>query len=422
MIVTGALLLYVFCNVEGMGLTLLDAFYTATSATCVTGLIVVDTSLLPPTAQVTLLILIQLGGLGVMTMTTAVFLLAGRHVNHYQRLLFTSSMGLDHQAGAIRILKRILVTTFCIEILGVFFLWLGFMKHMSILQALWYAVFHSISAFCNAGFSLFSDNLIPIRENPLIWGTILMLIVSGGLGFMVIYDLYLRFCGQRQRLSLHSRLVLITTAVLIVAGALLVLAGQWSHQKTIWDNLANLKDALFLSISARTAGFNIMPMEQLGGLSMLVLSILMIIGASPGSTGGGVKTTTFAVLVSAAWRGARGIPSVVVARRTVPYETITRSLTVAMLYLTSLFVGLLIMEIFEAQPLHVMLFEVISAMGTVGLSLTRSGSFGSGGKIVAILFMFWGRVGILTFAYGMLKKQRHCDIGVSYPDASIPIG
>lgn len=421
MILTGALLLYSFGLADGQPISAVDSLFTATSAVCVTGLTVVDTSSLPFSSQLVVLILIQLGGLGVMTVVTASFLLTKQRVGHYQRLLFTSSMGVEGQSGAIRLVQWILAMVVLVESLGALLLWWPFSLQMSPGDAFWTALFHSISAFCNAGFSLFSDNLVGWENSGIIKGVVEALIVVGGLGFVVLLDVALRLRGQRRSLSIHTKLVLWTTGILIVCGTLLIWAGQWQSGLTLTENLGKLPNALFLSISSRTAGFNVTPMGTLSPLTIFVVYLLMLVGASPGSTGGGMKTTTLAILAVTSYKGATGASKITVERGTIPGETINRAVMLLSLYLTSVTLGIILLGFLEVRDLQLVIFDVISAMGTVGLSLSNTGEYSPAGKYVLILLMFWGRVGILTFIYGLLKG-RVDESGITYPDASISIG
>lgn len=413
--------MFFFGASAGRPISPVDALFTATSAVCVTGLTVVGTDQLPLASQITIPILIQLGGLGVMTAVTASFLLTGRRVGHYQRLLFTSSIGLDSQAGAVRLVRWIIASVFIIEGIGACCLWILFCGELPPGHALWNAVFHSVSAFCNAGFSLFPDNLASWHGSGVVPVVIACLIVIGGMGFIVLLDVALRLLRRRKTLSAHSRMVLWTTAVLLAGGSLLLWASSWSSGASWSANLKRLPEAMFMSVSARTAGFNIAPMTNVTSVGAFILCLLMLVGASPGSTGGGLKTTTVAVLAMTAIRETQGVRQVTVGRGGIPQSTINLSITLAVLYLSSIGTGIIVLGLVEPLPLKNIVFDAFSALGTVGLSLGDVGRYSPAGKLVLTLLMFWGRVGLLTFAYGLFRKSVS-ETGVTYPDASIPIG
>jgi trk system potassium uptake protein TrkH len=417
---TGTLLLLLF-NAASRPLDVIDALFTATSAVCVTGLTVVDTGkALSHASQLVVLLLIQLGGLGVMTATTALSLLLRERIGLRQRLFLAGGVGLDSPSGVIRLLIRILLLTFAIEGLGAIPLFWGFLRAgQSPLESLYNAIFHSVSAFCNAGFSLFSENLEGFSSSLLVPGTVMGLIVLGGLGFIVLSELRDHF-RQRARLSVHSRLVLSTTAGLVLFGTLTLLSCEWDHSLGTFSPGWKAWNALFSSITPRTAGFDTVSPAAFSSSGIFILVLLMIVGASPGSTGGGFKTTTLAVLIVSTWNAIRGRSEIQLWNRRLPFRVIQRAITVFVLYLGTLGLGLAALVLIEPFPFQSLLFETASALGTVGLSLGITSKLSDGGKLVLVMMMFWGRVGIATFLYGLVKRESKGK--VSYPDAEIPVG
>ena len=408
-------------NANSRPLTLVDALFTATSAVCVTGLTVVDTGKdLANASQLVLLLLIQLGGLGVMTATTALSLLMRERIGLRQRMFFAGGFGLDSPAGVIRLLIRILSLTFAIEGVAAIPLYWGFIRAgLSPEQSLANAVFHSVSAFCNAGFSLFPDNLEGFSRCILVPGTVMVLVVLGGLGFIVLSELKEMF-RRPGKISVHSRLVLFTTTGLVLFGTALLLLCEWNHSLEAMGGGWKLWNGLFASITPRTAGFDTVALSTFSSAGLFVVILLMIVGASPGSTGGGFKTTTLAVLLVSTWNVIRGRSEVHLWNRRISIRVIQRAITLIVLYLGTLGLGLMILALLEPFPFRSLLFETASALGTVGLSLGITSGLSDAGKLVLVLLMFWGRVGIITFLYGLVKREARGKI--SYPDAEIPVG
>ena len=408
-------------NANSRPLTLVDALFTATSAVCVTGLTAVDTGKdLANASRLVLLLLIQLGGLGVMTATTALSLLMRERIGLRQRMFFAGGFGLDSPSGVIRLLIRILSLTFAIEAVAVFPLYWGFSRAgLSPEQSLYNAVFHSVSAFCNAGFSLFPDNLEGFSSSILVPGTVMVLVVLGGLGFIVLSELKEMF-RRPGKISVHSRLVLFTTAGLVLFGTALLLISEWNHSLGAMGGGWKLWNGLFSSITPRTAGFDTVALSTFSSAGLFVVILLMIVGASPGSTGGGFKTTTLAVLLVSTWNVIRGRSEVHLWNRRISIRVIQRAITLIVLYLGTLGLGLMILALLEPFPFRSLLFETASALGTVGLSLGITSGLSDAGKLVLVLLMFWGRVGIITFLYGLVKREARGKI--SYPDEEIPVG
>ncbi|PIE53984.1 MAG: potassium transporter Trk [Dethiosulfovibrio peptidovorans] len=420
LIVIGALLLWGCNRWGGQPLSVLDALFTSTSAVCVTGLTVVDTGTgLSVPSQWILLALIQLGGLGVMTAATFALLLFRRHIGIRERLLFAGSIGLRGPSGAVRLVARIVKMTLLIEGVCMIPLFFGFHQRFDVGTSLWYALFHSVSAFCNAGFSPFSDSLARFTSGWFVSGVVMVLIVLGGVGFVVLWELWSRF-RYRRRLSVHTRLVLVLTVALILSGTAILALTEWTRGLAGFSPALKLWNALFCSVTPRTAGFNTISMGDLSSVGVFVIMLLMVIGASPGSTGGGMKTTTFGLLMSSAFFNTRGESQLVLWRRTVAQSTVLQAMMLAILYMITLVAGILLISLSESLSFRSLVFEVVSALGTVGLSMGITSELSWIGKCELILLMFWGRVGILTFMFSVLHKETSHT--VTYAEAPVSIG
>lgn len=412
-IVVGALLLKMpRCVVPGETCSWLDAFFTSTSAVCVTGLTVHNTALFfSHTGQMVILLLIQIGGLGIMTLTffAAVVLFEG--LSLHDRLLLGKMLQEDRLARIGQTLAFIVSMTFVCEGIGAVVLFMGMDGEMDFRNRLFHSVFHAVSAFCNAGFSTFPDGLASgVMNGNWIWQVcIMLLVIIGGLGALVNEDLT-TWTGARirqslgrevpyQRLRVHTRLVLVVTTILVFGGAVIILASEfllWSGP----ENGGNVLTALFHSVTARTAGFNTVPMTEVGALTVQMLMILMLIGGSPGGTAGGLRTTVVAVGLGHLWNQLRmGRRGMVAFNRTIPKETGTQALgliVLAGLWLGANFIFLQILESGRGVSETTLLFELVSAFATVGLSLDLTPNLSEGGKTLLIVNMFVGRIGLLT--------------------------
>ncbi len=397
----------------------LDAFFISTSAVCVTGLATVDTA----TAwtiwgQATILILIQLGGLGIMTIATVIFISAGRKISAGERLYFHESIATGKFKDLVYLIKRIMILIFAIEFIGAISLTIGFMSKNDAISSIWAGLFHSISAFNNAGFSLFSSNLMEYGANEIVSITIMGLIILGGLGYFVMIELMNYRPGiPSKRLSIHSRSVLWVTACLIISGALIIyFAGN-----------ITLLDSLFQSVTARTAGFNTVDLATLPNVSILVIIVLMFIGASPGSTGGGIKTTSFLMILSLGISRLKGHSRVSIFKRTIPTGDIIKSVavfTLGILVVTAISSSLIIFQSglpsTDPSVYRDAIFETVSAFGTVGLSLGFTPHLTDLSKIAIIIAMLIGKVGILTVAYSLAAPKGRSEI--IYAKENIMVG
>jgi len=411
-ILVGTLLLWLPASTAGPRLSPLEALFTATSAVCVTGLIVVDTgSRFSPFGQGVILALIQAGGLGIMTFALFATLLLGRRISFRHRLVLQDSLHHSPSAGLKSLLLHVVSFTLLIELAGAALLWLRWRRDFPD-SAVYVSVFHAVSAFCNAGFSVFSDSLSAYRADLLVNAVVSGLIVVGGLGFLVSLELrdqlIARLRGERPApLSLHARLVVTVTGALLAWGFLGFLLFEWDNLLRGLAPGEALLSAWFQSVTPRTAGFNTVDYGHATAATLYLTVFLMFIGASPGSTGGGIKTTSCGLIVAlfrARWRG-RGRATAF--RRTVPHEAMDRAVALTLLSLVLVASSVLVLTFVEQRfapanssgpPFLGLLFETVSAFGTVGLSTGITAALSPVGKLIIIVMMFVGRVGPLTVA------------------------
>jgi potassium uptake TrkH family protein len=411
-------------TVDGQGLSFINALFTSTSAVCVTGLIVVDTATHFTTlGQTVIMILFQLGGIGIVTFTTffALFMTSGLGVG--QMTFLRDVVSESNVKNTLATVKRIIALTFTIEAIG----FIGYYLSWTELfpdrgERVFFALFHAISAFCNAGFSLFTDSMAG-PANALNWGvniTTIILIIIGGLGFTTLWEVFVDSPFQKsrnRRISVHAKLVLIMSVVLILSGTVLIWVFEYNGVLKGYAYHEQFMMSLFQSVTTRTAGFNTVDIGAMGISSTLIMLLLMAIGASPASTGGGIKTTTVAVLVLAVRDALRGHNRTEFNRRTIPQGTIFRALIAFILAAGALFTSTLLLTVTEDLAFVDLLFEEISAYSTVGLSRGITSSLSEWGKIIVIVSMFIGRVGSVTLGVALVKrvdKRRY-----RYPKESI---
>jgi trk system potassium uptake protein TrkH len=410
-ILIGTILLSFPFSTRAGSISLVDALFTATSGVCVTGLIVKDTPVdFTPAGQSILLGLIQLGGLGIMTFSTLVLLVAGRNVSVRDRLHLQSSYHAGIPQDFRSLIRSLFTYTVVIELAGAAVLYFCFWKDHSPLQALPLSVFHSVSAFCNAGFSLFSDSFAGYRGHICLNITIMALILLGGIGFPVLRearDLVAdRFNGRKLHASLHFKLVLSMSGALVLLSSGLILLQESRHALEGLSTKERILSSIFQAVTARTAGFNTVNMGAMSSASVLLILVLMFVGASPASTGGGVKTSTAGVILMSMRARLRAQDSVMLFKRTLPAEVITKAFTLAALAIAVIFLcatALLVSQ--PGLPLKEALFEAFSAFGTVGLSMGITPNLTTAGKVVIILTMFVGRVGPLTLLYAFSRQR-----------------
>ena len=413
---------------NGQSIGLFDSLFTSTSAVCVTGLVVVDTgTTFSLFGQIVLIVLIQVGGLGFMVFATMLMVMLGRRISIRGRMLIRESMNTSSLSDLGSLTMLYLLLSLTIELVGAVTLCFRFVPLYGWKHGTWMALFHSVSAFCNAGFDLFGNyaSLTAFSGDPLVLLTVASLIILGGLGFSVILETARNRQGFRN-LSLHTRIVLMTTLVLLLAGTVF----YWIVERTNAETLAGCSEgekilnAFFQSVTMRTAGFNSFDLSGFRDGSKLFSSLLMIIGASPASTGGGIKTTTIATLTLLMLSVVRGESEVNVARRRLSDDISRRALTVSVLFLTTLLTGTLIISLIENGrfPLEDILFEASSAMGTVGVSAIGTPNLSSASRAVLLPMMFLGRVGPLTLAVAVAKRQGRIRTASKYPEEKIMIG
>ncbi len=409
-------------SVSGTSLSFVDALFTATSAVCVTGLVVVDTgSYFTTFGQMVVITLIQLGGLGVMTFATLISVAIGKKINLRERLLIQEALNQETVSGVVRMALHIVRYTFIIEFVFGSILALHFYPIYGE-RAIYMGYWHSVSAFCNAGFDLFGnyDSLTKFVGDGVVNFCIMSLITLGGLGFLVMDDVLSK--RRFKTLTVHSKVVIIASLALFITGTLIFRLIELNNP----DTLANLSYAdqwlasMFQSVTPRTAGFNTLPLEKLEESSLFLLVILMIIGASPASTGGGIKTTTLAVILMSCWAVLRGRSEIVIFERRVTRKAVNKAFTILILALIMVAVVAMTISAIEEMPIIHVLFEVASAFGTVGLSTGITRDLTDISKLLLVCTMYAGRVGVLTFAMILLQKPQPDKI--KYPEVKIIVG
>lgn len=389
------------------GISFIDTLFTSTSAVCVTGLTTVNTSGFNWQGELVLLLLMQLGGIGIMTLSSSFILAIRGKISLKHKISFFRTQENTSLHDIHDILKFILLITFISEFIGAVLLGIGFFAQgNTILESVHQGIFHSVSAFCNAGFSTYDSSLIGM--NNLIKYTVMALIIVGGIGYHVIYEIVKKYKIEK-RLSLHTKIVLITTVSLIFVGTLLIFVFERGK--------ISVSDCLFQSVTARTAGFNTVNLLNLHYLSLFFITLLMFIGASPGSTGGGIKTTTFFIVVFSIFKILKGKKNVVIFHRQIPENIILKSFAILAVYFIVVFLGTLAMLYQNTHGFLNTLFEVTSALGTVGLSLGISSEAGMYGKLILIFIMFIGRVGPASIVMFTFKNDK--EIKIKYPEESV---
>ena len=404
-----------------MPIAAVDALFMSTSAVCVTGLVTINLATgLGMVSQLIILVLIQIGGLGIMTAVMMLGLVAGRRIGIKSRLFFLGGFGLNGVSGAVRLLTILAKYTFVVESFGALLLYWGFIRHgIPVEKSIYYAVFHSVSAFCNAGFSPLPNGLNGFSLSIIVPAAVMMLITLGGIGFPVFANCW-EASWKKNRLSHYSKLVLLLTFWLITVGTVMLLISDWKEGLAGLPDWARIWNALFTSVTTRTAGFDTVQPSAFSELGKILMIALMVIGASPASTGGGIKTTTLGVLAIAAWNEMLGRDENVFWHGKIGYQTVRRALAMSFMYLITFFIGAVALSLIEDFSFETLLFEAVSAMGTVGLSLGITSELSVAGKMVLVVLMFWGRVGILSFFATMIKEEKKVEI--HFTEVNIPIG
>ena len=384
-----------------------DCLFTATSAVCVTGLVVRDTvTAWSPFGQAVILFLIQVGGMGVVTAAVSVAFVSGRKIGLMQRSVMQEAISAPQVGGIIKLTKFIIITTFTVELAGVLFLLPVFVPIYGWGRGIWFSVFHAVSAFCNAGFDLLGEgipfsSMTGFAQNALVNVVVILLITVGGIGFLVWNDI--RMHGIHfSRYRLQSKIVLVTSAILV----LLPFAWFFLFEMPDMPLPERILPSLFQSVTLRTAGFNTMDLTGFSGSGKTIMILWMLIGGSPGSTAGGMKTTTLAMILVTLFSVIRRKQDVECMGRRIGTDTIRNAVAIAAIYFLVFFLGGMIISSIEKLPLLTCLFETASALGTVGLSLGITGSLGTVSRLVLISLMFLGRVGGLTLIYAAQSVHR----------------
>ncbi|HEV8352859.1 MAG TPA: TrkH family potassium uptake protein [bacterium] len=420
-LVGASLLTLPIASAAGQSTPFLTALFTATSAVCVTGLVVVDTAThYSLFGQLIILALIQLGGLGYMTAATLMALIVGRRVGLRERIMLQEANNLYTMGGVVRFTRNVVLITAGIEALGAVLLSLRFIPQMGVGRGVYFAVFHSISAFNNAGFDLMGGfrSLTAYAQDLPVNLIVAALIIVGGLGFIVLTDIGF----HRRRLSLHSRIVLTTSGALIALGVALIVLLEYSNPGTLEPlaPLQRLLAAFFQSVTPRTAGFNTVDVGQLREPTLMLLIALMFIGASPGGTGGGIKTTTFVAPMAVIISMLRGRPDPELFRRRLPPVVIYKAVTIALVALAFVVTMGTALSFIDRIDFVPALFEVTSAFGTVGLSTGITPQLSAAGRVLIMLTIFTGRVGLLTVAFALTRRQQA--MNYRFPEERILVG
>ena len=411
---------------DGTSLFFVDALFTSTSATCVTGLVVYDTyTQFSLFGQIVILCLIQIGGLGFMTMATLFLMIARRRIGLAERGVLTESVNAFHIGGIVRLIRRIIICVAIFEGTGSILLFLRFSPQMGVATGAYYAIFHSISAFCNAGFDLMGrfapySSLIPYQSDALVNLTIVALIVIGGLG-LVVWDDMMEHKFRYAQYKLHTKIVLLSTAVLIVVGALLFYITEKENTLAELQPIDQLLASLFQSITPRTAGFNTVDIGALTEAGTVLSMLLMMIGASPGSTGGGIKTTTVTVMLLATISYIRNSDDINIFHRRLEGNILKRAYCSATIYIMLSILGIFLLVATQDLPVKDAAFEALSAIGTVGLSTGITSKLNVFSRIIIILLMYSGRVGSLTLAMAIMAPLSK-KISFKNPEEKIIIG
>lgn len=403
----------------------LDALFTSTSATCVTGLVVADTytnwSLF---GQIIILIMIQIGGIGLMTVISMIFLFMKKKLSMQERMILMQSAGNVQVGGIVRLIKRILLGTAIIETVGALLLSIRFVPRMGWGQGIYYAIFHSVSAFCNAGFDLMGkyeafSSFTAYSGDWLVGLTLAALIILGGIGFLVWNDI-LKFQWQFHRYSLHAKLILITTSLLLLAGTIGYYIFESGYTMSADNVPTRILKSFFASTTMRTAGFNTIDYAGMSPSSVLLSDILMMIGGSPGSTAGGIKTTTIAVIFISMYSMSRGNSDSTVFRKRLGKDLVKQAAVIIVVYLTYMILGTMFICHIEGIDLAVSQFEVISAICTVGVTMGITPTLGTLSHIILIILMYSGRIG--GFSLMLVFGQRTKEPPLKRPKEKVLIG
>lgn len=412
LILIGSILLNLpIASSSGSSIGYVNSLFTSASAVCVTGLTVLNTARdFTPFGQVIIITLIQFGGLGIMTLATVGYIIMGKKISFKERLMIKEQLNTESIQGIVKLTKKVIGYTFFLEMMGSLLLALRFVPMFGFEKGLAFSIFHSISAYCNAGFDIFGDSLIIFQNDYYVLLILSLLIILGGLGFTVYADLLAK--DKLRKLTLHSKVVLIMTGSLLIIGTLSFLLFESSNPGTLgsMNFPSRLANSFFQSVSPRTAGFYSVDMSKIRETTIFSTIMLMFIGGSPGSTAGGIKTTTFACLLLTTISVVKGEEDVNCLNRRLPFETIKRAVSIFLIGLAIVFSTAIILTITDSSLKFInLLFESTSAFGTVGLSAGITDKLSTLGRLVITLTMYIGRVGPLTMAYAFAKRNKKRD-------------
>ena len=413
LIIAGTLLLRLPVLRGGRELSWIDALFTATSSVCVTGLVTVDITQFSLFGQMIVMILIQLGGIGIMTMSGSIIVLMGKSISWSESKILSNMTDNYSPHGVEVMMRTIIAYTIIVETVGMFFLLIAFLlSGYGFIDSLWHSLFHAVSSFCNAGMSTLNGNLE--HASSMIKIVVALLVILGGIGMYVVYDFF-ESCKLHRKMRVNTKLILLTSFILVITGTLLIKFYQFRGNVHI-----SWLDAAFQSVSARTAGFNSVPMSTLAPGSILVLCFLMLIGGAPGSTAGGMKVTTFALVMAAIYNTFCGNEKVLIFKRKIATSTVLKAFTIAITFIVLSAVGAGIFQGLTKIEMQRAAFEVISALGTVGMSLGIGENYTEHGKLFIIFYMFIGRIGPLTLLAFLLGREKKSKL--LYPEEKVIIG
>lgn len=403
----------------------IDALFTSTSAVCVTGLTVLDTGThWSVFGQVVILILIQIGGVGFMTFSTFIAILLGRRIGLRGRLIVKESFNAFDIQGLVKLVIYVVITTFVIEVVGAMILTTQFLKDYDLGTAIYYGIFHSISAFCNSGFVLFNNfsSYIGYYNNPIIIVTIVILIVIGGLGFIVISEIISH--KKNRKYSLHSKVVLISTLILIIFSTVFFFSVEYNNMKTIggFSFLDKFTSSILMAVTPRSAGFTTIPLSDMSMSSHFITIILMFIGGAPGSAAGGIKVTTAVILLMTVISITKGRNDTEIMKKRIGRSSVYKSISIVFISCMLVVIVTIILLITESKEFIVVLYETVSAFGTSGLSLNLTPDLTFVGKLILSITMYIGRIGPLTFMFTFIYKNKVSDSSIKYPEGKIIVG
>lgn len=428
-ILLGAVLLSLpISSQSGEATPFIDALFTATSATCVTGLTTLTTAehwnLF---GQSVILVMIEVGGLGWISLPVLFFFLSRKKIGLKTRIVLQESLNMDQMSGGVYLMRYIIKIAVAIQLIGMALLMVDFVPRFGWAKGTWFSLFHAISSFCNAGFDLFGDSLVGFQKNPWVLSIVMLLIISGGLGFLVWSDL-LNY-RKRRKFTLHSRIALTVTLGLLIFGTLgFTLTERNAALLAEGNVIERFFNTMFMAVTPRTAGYFSIDYFQMTHAGLILTIILMFIGGTSGSTAGGLKTTTFGVLLIQVKSIFKGRTRAEFAGRTLRNAVVSRALTLFFITLSLCIVATMVLSVTESVPnvhrlgLEYIVFEVVSAFGTVGLTMGLTPNLTMIGKLVIICLMFIGRVGILTVVFSLITKGRQQEPSIKYPEESIMIG